>query len=78
MEEKTSLARKSAAQTMDIAKRAMSQFGLSQVIILARPRRCDSEKLEALSQMSNDVLEQYCKEESRISFGTNQSMYSLR
>ena len=73
-----SLAKRSSAQTVDIAKRALSEFGLSQVVILARPRRCDSYELEELSQMSNGFLELFCKEESKISFGSNQPMYNFR
>ena len=76
--EKKSLAKRSSAQTVDIAKRALSEFGLSQVVILARPRRCDSYELEELSQMSNGFLELFCKEESKISFGSNQPMYNFR
>ena len=75
---KKSLAKRSSAQTVDIAKRALSEFGLSQVVILARPRRCDSYELEELSQMSNGFLELFCKEESKISFGSNQPMYNFR
>ena len=76
--EKKSLAKRSSAQTVDIAKRALSEFGLSQVVILARPRRCDSYELEELSHMSNGFLELFCKEESKISFGSNQPMYNFR
>ena len=78
MQEQKKMAKASSAKTVDIAKRAMSQFGLTQVTILARPRRSDSAKLEELSQLGNVFLEQFCKEESRIIFGTNESMYSLR
>ena len=75
---KKSLAKRSSAQTVDIAKRALSEFGLSQVVILARPRWCDSYELEELSQMSNGFLELFCKVESKISFGSNQPMYNFR
>ena len=75
--EQKDFAKRSSTQTVDIAKKAMSQFMLSQVIILARPRRSDCAQLEKLSKLSNSFLEQFCKEESKIIFGSNESMYSL-
>ena len=51
-QEKSEMAMKSSQKTVDIAKKAMKDFGVK-VIILARPRRSD--EMEQLSKL-RDVL----------------------
>ena len=78
--DKEAMAEKSARQMVDIAKKAIMDFHLMQVIILAKPRRVDDAKLEQISQMSNSQLERMIALEdpnTKLAFQENSEMYKL-
>ena len=74
------MAEKSARQMVTIAKKAIMDFDLKQVIILAKPRRADDAKLEHISEMSNSQLERMIALEApnaKLAFQENSAMYKL-
>ena len=76
--ERKLLAEKSSTEILRIAKDALAEFNLKQVIILGRPRRADDTDLENLSKISNAFLEKLIKRESnRIVYGDNSVHYDV-
>ena len=64
-----SFARRSSENTVKVALDAMVNFGIRNVIILARPRRNDL--MEDLSTLSNNILEDICSKTPGITFSDN-------
>lgn len=71
------MAEKSARQMVTIAKKAIMDFDLKQVIILAKPRRADDAKLEHISEMSNSQLIALEAPNAKLAFQENSAMYKL-
>ena len=64
-----SFARRSSENTVKVALDAMVNFGIRNVIILARPRRNDL--MEDLSTLPNNILEDICSKIPGITFSDN-------
>ena len=64
-----SFARRSSENTIKVALDAMVNFGIRNVIILARPRRNDL--MEDPSTLSKNILEDICSKTPGITFSDN-------